>query len=172
MSPLRILQLWPQFALTRSQFTPSQEHNNQRDINEMEFEPRGLVFQLLAFFFPFPPFLCTKDALISSMAFLLLCNLPQTRVPYTCPRCGVPEFLSPSKSDPEDSAGASPPLLPPRSSLRTFAETDTSPQQMSSMLIHSSIHSNSYIKFGFGPGTMLDQVRYRDEVDTGLVHRA
>lgn len=64
------------------------------------------------------------------------------------------------------------PLPHPRSSLRTFTEMDTSPQQMSAMLIHSSIHSNIYTKVGFGPGTMLDQVRYRDEVDTGLVHGA
>lgn len=52
MSPLRILQLWPQFALTRSQFTPYQDHN-QRDINEMEFVPCDPVFQLPTF--PPPP---------------------------------------------------------------------------------------------------------------------
>lgn len=170
MSPLRILQLWPQFALTRSQLTPYQEHNNQRDINEMEVEPCGLVFRLPTFFFPFPlPLHKGRFGFFHGISFALQ-FASDTGAIYMSSVWG-PRVSVFFQVRPRGQCRGCPPD-PLRSSLRTFAEMDTSPQQMSSMLIHSSIHSNIYTKFGLGPGTMLDQVRYRDEVDTGLAHRA
>lgn len=54
-------------------------------------------------FLPFCSSLCTKNTLISSVAFLFLCNWHQTQMPCTWSLFGVPGFPSPYKLDHEDS---------------------------------------------------------------------
>lgn len=98
MSTFKGLQLGPQFALTRPQLTPYPENTITKEIlMKWNLCSAGLVFV------PFCSSLCAKNTLISSMTFLFLCSWHQTQVPCTCFLFGVPGFLSPYKSDHEDS---------------------------------------------------------------------
>lgn len=75
-------------------YTLPREHNNQRNTNELEFEPTWLRFSAARVFLPFCSSLGAKNILVSSMTFLILYNWRQTQVPGTCSAFGIPVPIS------------------------------------------------------------------------------